>query len=251
MNEPCGELVELDFYFCNMKRADAFSRVVMHCCQHGGIFAGEALIVADIDARNNKFVHIYDRPVNTVTIDAVKLAQTLGDLNSDIVKVGIRSAIGIRDPLPEIITYAGVSPDASHLDNPSIAIVSEGWVFSTPGFERRAFKAGKRCYNKFIEICNALDPAYAAILNEDSLPCRYDLFHGRGKNCFLNFFVSNQLRHSDTIEKMYQDAYTERTPTGIYVSTWGMFNPRKKSIDTELGLERSSTIAKLLGSNNP
>ena len=251
MKEPHGEQVELGFYFGSTARRDAFERVIKYCCENGGIFDGTVLQSEETGPRSNRFTHIYDRGVRELTIAVNELEKRLEDKDGDIVKVAIWSAIGTSTDVPEVVTYGGVSADASQVDNPTIAVVGEGWVFSTPGYERQAKKVGRRCQKKLMEICSALDPDYAAILNEDSLPCRYDLARGAGKRCFANFFISERAYQQSmltAIEALYRDAYTERTSTGIYVSTWSMYNPKNITIANNVAIERSVRVAQALGS---
>lgn len=249
MKEPKGELVELDFYFHHAKRVDAFARLVKYCCGHGGSFAGKILQSEGIGTRNHKYKSIADRPVRELSINDNELERKLKDEDTDIIKIAIWLAIGTTKEVPEIVTYCGVSSEASQVDSPSIAIVGEGWVFSTPGYKRQAKNVGKRCYEKFVEICNALDPDYAAILNENSLPCSFDLRFGAGNRCFTNFFVSERSYNASSIkaiETLYNDSFTERLDTGIYVSTWSMYNPRNISIEIGEALKRSTEVAKML-----
>jgi hypothetical protein len=249
MKELSGELVGLDYYFRAVDRAEALAEVIRHCCEHGGMFAGKILQCEGPDAKKYRYSSIADRTVRKLSVDSSELARKLTDADVDVVSAAVWSAIGISDGVPEIITYCGVSSDASQVDNPSISIRGEGWVFSTPGQEKQAKKAGRHCYQKFTEICDDLDPDFASILNEDSLPCAYDLAGGAGKRCFANFFVSARAYDAkviSVIEHLYSDAYIERLPNGIYVSTWSYFNPHATTIERQFALERSAKVAGLL-----
>jgi hypothetical protein len=250
MKDLSGELVELDFNFGTIDRTKALAKVIQHCCEHGGIFAGKILQCEGPDAGKHRYSSIADRTVRRLSVDSTGLSRKLTDADVDVVSAAVWSAIGISDGVPEVITYCGVSSDASLVDNPSISIRGEGWVFSTPGQEKQARKAGRHCYEKFIEICSALDPDYASILNEDSLPCSYDLANGVGKRCFANFFVSARAYDAkvvSVIEHLFSDAYLERLPNGIYVSTWSYFNPGATTIERKIAIERSAKVAGLLG----
>lgn len=255
MNEPQNELIELGFYLPELARPEAFARVVNYCCAHGGRFAGQILVTEEPGARSIPFTCIAERMVRVMNISAAQLKQKLQDENTDVLKVGIWSAIGVTDRVPEIVTYSVVSPAASRVDKPSIAIVSEGWGYAIkpPGYERMARKKGRRCYEKFIDICNAFDPDYAANLGEEYLPCRFDLRRGEGKRSFDNFYVSARAYPASTlaaIDSLYHDAYRERLRGGLYVSTWWMFNPRKVTLASEARLERSARVARMLGMKN-
>jgi hypothetical protein len=253
MNEPTGELVELDFYFGNQTRKAAFSQIVRYCCAHGSKFAGEIWETKSEPGDDDRFRYIGDRRVFEIEIDANELDRKLLDPRIDIVKVALWSAIGVTDECPEVVAYNGVSDEASYHDNPTVALVSKGWVFSTPDCEQEAAIAGKRCYERLIAIANALDPDYAAILNEDSLPCPYELARGAGTRCFANFFVSERAYGRKTIaaiEALYSDAYTERIATGVYASTSPVYNPAQFKLDYKVRLERSQAVARMLGAHS-
>lgn len=257
MNEPQNELMELAFYWPELPRLEAFARVVNYCLAHGGRFSGQILVTEEPGARSHRFTHLFERTVRVINITAAQLQQKLQDEDTDVVKVGIWSAIGVADSVPEIVTYNAVSPAASRVDKPSIAIVSEGWGYPTefkpPGYERMARKKGRRSYEKFIDICNAFDPDYAANLGEEYLPCRFDLRRGEGERSFDNFYVSERAYQASTlaaIDALYHDAYRERLRGGLYVSTWWMFNPREVTLANEARRERSARVARLLGMEN-
>lgn len=255
MKEPGGELVELDFYFGNRDRVESYRRVVKYCIDNGGRFAGEILASEGSGIRQRRYAGLYSDPVRVIKMNADELERRFVDYDIDIVKVTVWSAIGITKKVPEIVTYGCISEEASVCDNPSIAIVGEGWQFSTPGYERQAEKMGKRCYQKFVAMCEALDPDYAAILNEDSLSCKYDLIHrwggcgGGGERCFFDFFISKNAHSANVIseiECLYNDVYTERFCKGLFVSTSSVYNPRGVEIGWEMALERSAKVARML-----
>ena len=249
MKEPSGELVELDFYFSDRSSADALRDIVVHCLRNGGTYCGQLLASQFPNARAAEFQGVYSSDVNVIAVGHEGLLRRLNDLNTRAVKIPVRSALGLTRDVPEIVTYSGVSQMASAIDTHPVAIVSEGWVFSTPGYERQAQKAGKRCYQKFIDVCTALAPDYAAILNEHSLPCRYDLGQGLGHECFCDFFVSFDPHDASVIselEAMFTDSYTERLRSGIFVSTTPVYNPEMAGIDRRTAFTRSKRVARLL-----
>lgn len=248
MKEPSGELVGLDFYFGDRICADAMRDVVTHCLAHGASFSGEALASEFDGARKAVFPSIYSELLSVQKFGIDELAKRLEADDVRLVKVGLWNAIGLTKNVPEIVTLNGISADASQRDTNPISIVGEGWHFSTPGYEKEALRDARRCCRTFLSVCRALEPDYAAILNEDSLSCRYDLQRGRGENCFCNFFVSQQRYGSsilDSIEAKYSDAYTERCAVGLYVATW-LFAPKKVSIDRGEAKSRSKEVVKLI-----
>lgn len=89
MEEPGGELVELDFYFRQWKRADAFARVVRYCLGHGGKFAGTIWCCRESEARDHHFISIYERPLCKLVITQDELEDRLEDRDTDVIKVAI------------------------------------------------------------------------------------------------------------------------------------------------------------------
>src|SRR5262245_44967648 len=116
MKELSGELVGLDYYFRSIDRTKALAQVIWHCCEHGGVFAGEILQCDGSDAGKHGYSSIADRTVRRLSADSSELACKLADADVDVVSAAVWSAIGISDGVPEIITYCGVSSDASRVD---------------------------------------------------------------------------------------------------------------------------------------
>jgi hypothetical protein len=146
------------------------------------------------------------------------------------------------------VTFNCISPEASTQDANPISIVGQGWEFSTPGYEKEAVAKAQRCHRTFINICMALEPEYAAILNEDSLSCQFDLRLGRGRHCFRNFFLSQRkygISMLDRVEAMYSDAYTARCPAGLYVATWN-FSPTNVKLDPHEAKRRSEMVTQMI-----
>jgi hypothetical protein len=248
MKEPSGEQVSLDFYFANRDSAGAMRDVVLHCLRNGASFSGEVLASEFEGARKAVFTHVYSEPFSVQSFTQEELLGRLQKDNVRLLKVGLWNAIGLTKNVPEIVTFNGMSTEASHHDTNPVAIVGEGWHFSTPGYETEALKDARRCFRTFLSVCRALDPDYAAILNEDSLSCQYDLRRGRGDDCFCNFFVSQRRYGSsilDSIQAKYADAYTERCPAGLYVATW-LFSPKKVKIDSDEAKRRSKEVVQLI-----
>jgi len=249
MKEPSGELVELDFYFSDRTDVDALRDISMHCIKNGGKYSGELLVSHHENARTHKFQNIYSSKVRVIEVSDSRLLDTLNDGNTRVVKVPIYLALGIIKKRPEIVTYNPVSNKASGKDYHPVAIVSEGWEFSTPGYELQAKKAGKLCYEKLKAVCTDLNPDYAAILNENSLPSPHDLEPETADYYFSDFYVCSSAYGTNTISKieaMYDDSYLERLPGGIYVSSYHVYNPKRITIDRRNTNRRSRKVAALL-----
>ena len=249
IKEPSGELVELDFYFSQRSSADAIRDVTKHCLENGGECGASIYVSQFPDARETSFQGSYSHDLIQLDGTADELLKHFDDENKRVMRIPIRYALDISKDSLDIVTFSGVSQLASKMDSHPVALLAEGWVFSTPGYSRQAEKAGKQCYRKFVAYCEALRPDYAAILNENSLPCRVDLKQGVGKECFYDFFISFEAygdRLISDIENMYRDSYVERSSEGIFVSTNPWYNPRKKGIDRTLARQRSTSVAGML-----
>ena len=249
LNEPSGELVEIDFYFGKLSSADAIELVTKHCLDNGGECSNRIYASQFDGARAASFEGVYSDEITQIEVTDDDLLAHFADENKRIVRVPIQDALGISRESSDVITFSGISAAASQSDSHPVAIVAEGWVFSTPGYSQEAAKAGKKCYRRFVDYCRRLRPDYAAILNEQSLPCCHDLKQGRGKDCFLDFFVNPDV-YGETLvtelEGMYADSYLERSSEGLYISTIAPYNPKKRSIARKEARARSAVVAKLL-----
>jgi len=249
MKEPMGEHVSLDFYFGNRSSTDALREVVLHLFARGATYSNEVLISRFEGARDAPFEGIYTNDLSQCSTNERELVSLLEDENVRVAKVGMWNAICLRDDTPDVVTFDGVSLEASTQDTHAVCVVSEGWVFSTEGHQQEAEKMGARCREIFLDVCTSLEPAYAAILNEDSLPCRYDLRSGRGARCFRNFFVSKKSFGAptlDRLESLFSDSYVERLEQGLYISTWKYFNPVGFVLESGEAVRRSREVARLV-----
>ena len=256
MKEPIGEQVSLDFYFSQLSHANAMRDTVVHCLDSGALFSGEVLVIESEDIRNLDFQYMSDEIISVKTLSDEKLLDWLDDKHKRILKVGLWNAIGIAEDVPEIVTYNSISEEASNHGNTNpISIVSEGWRINTERNEHDAIKCGRRCYKTFHRVCDALIPDYAAILNENSLSCPFDLkgefdpIYGNAQRLFCEFFISEQrygTQSLDNIKGMYSDCYTERRPSGLYVSTLEFYNPKRITLDRSEALKRSIEVAKIV-----
>lgn len=249
LKEPSGELVEIDLYFGGLSSADAIELVTKHCLDNDGECSNRIYASRFVGARAANFEGVYTDEITQVEATDDDLLAQFDDENKRIVRVPIHGALGISQKSSDVVTFCGISAAASQCDSHPVAIVAEGSVFSTPGYSQEAAKAGKMCYRRFVDYCRRLRPDYAAILNEDSLPCRHDLKLGRGKGCFGDFFV-NSVVYGETLvaklEEMYSDSYLERSSEGLYISTTAWYNPKRRSIDRLEARERSTVVARLL-----
>ena len=249
LEEPSGELAEVDFYFGKLSSADAIELVTKHCLDNGGECSNRIYVSKFDGARAASFEGVYCDEITQIEVTDDDLLAHFADENKRIVRVPIQNALGISQKSSDVVTFSGISAAASQSDTHPVAIVAEGWVFSTPGYSQQAAKAGKKCYRRFVDLCRSLRPDYAAILNEDSLPCRHDLKQGRGKDCLGDFFVNADVYGEKLVtelEEMYSDSYRERSSEGLYISTTAWYNPKKRSIDRREVRERSTFAAKLL-----
>jgi len=228
MKRPNGETVSFDFYFHQAKCEYALRDVVHYCMANSGKLSGEVLVAQLNKAKETRFTSVYSNPVYEKVVDEEGLGLQFLDNGIRVLIVGMWNAIGRSKETPDIVTFKGVSEDTP-LDQPNpISIVSEGWVFSTPGYEKERNNLARLFHQRFVAICDALQPTYAAILNEDSLACPNDLRKGKALRSFANFFISQKVYGPDVlarVEAMYSDAYTQRTRGGLYVATCGLVPP--------------------------
>ncbi len=248
MKRPSGEMVDLDFYFDDRVCADALRDVVNHCLTTGATFSGEMLVYEFDGARLAKLRHRYSHESRMAILSDEEMRHQMEREDVRIHTIGLWNVLGLSDTSPEIVSFNGVSEEATRCDTNPISIVGEGWRFSTEGYESERRQDGLKCYSRFIGVCKSLLPAYAAIMNEDSLPCLYDLSRKNDPRYFRTFFVSTRFAGKailDQIVSMYGDSYVERSPEGIYVSTWG-YAPIEVNVDVPSALRRSKQVAQLL-----
>ena len=249
LQEPSGELVGLDFYFGSLASADALEAVVRLCLESGGVCSNSIYVTEFKGARESKFESVYSAEVRQRHVSEATLFNCLLDSDQRVVRVPISGAIGISGDTADLVSFNGVSKLASLRDSHPVSIAAEGWMFSTPGYEQKAVKAGRRCYDRFLHYCQSLQPDYAAILNENSLPSACDLQGEKGNRCFYDFFVNAEVygehlvRH---LEHMYQDAFLKRIGNGIFVSASSWYNPKGLKVSRLEALQRSVAVSKLL-----
>lgn len=249
LQEPSGELVGLDFYFGSLASADALEAVVRLCLQSGGVCSNRIYVCDFKGARESQFESVYSDEVRKRGVSEATLFDCLSDSDQRVVRVPIAGAIGISGDTADLVTFNGVSRPALLRNSHPVSISAEGWVFSTPGYEKKAIKAGRRCYNRFLHYCKSLQPDYAAILNENSLPSACDLLREKGDRCFYDFFVNAEvygehlLQH---LECMYKDAFLERIGNGLFVSVSSWYNPKGLKINRLEASRRSVAVSKLL-----
>ena len=116
---------------------------------------------------------------------------------------------------------------AMFADYPAMEIVNEAFLFDAPGYERLAEQVGIRLYKLFIDICTRTNPVYAGIVIEDDIPVLRKLLETRC-GAFFDFFVNLDMINVDAKQLLavYEGAYFEFLPNGLYISTFGYFNPK-------------------------
>jgi hypothetical protein len=249
MQEPCGELVGLDFYKSRGTTADIFREVVDACLAFGARL-GDCILRSQFDgARHTPFGSIYDSPVSVADSSPPVIHAALIDPHVRVAKVPVWGAIGLSPEVPEVITYNVISSEALGRDCHPIAILGEGWRFSTPGYEQQARTDGQKCVRSFSLLCGSLLPDYAAILNEESLPCKVDLNGESGRRCFRNFFVNRTSVGESgirAIKEMYRPHLFIETDFGLFVYTSVAYNLHKGKMAIDEALDRSVRVAELL-----
>ncbi len=249
MKRPVGELVQFDFYFHQRSCEDALREVVRYFLGQGGLLSGEIIVAQIGEGKGSRMTSVYSEATVEKTINEQGLWEEFHREGFRVVTVGMWNAIGTSKKVPDIITFAGVSKDAPPDEPNPVSVVSEGWVFSTPGYEHDRNKLARRLHDHFVKACDSIKPTYAAILNEDSLASPHDLRNGKGHWCFANFYISRSDFGQEVlarVESLYSNAFCQPTEHGLYVSTW-MFSPKNIANDGKAIHECSSQVARILG----
>jgi hypothetical protein len=245
--------LELNFYFANLPEVEAFTRLVTTLLALGAKFTGTGYAHRGEGLRDKPFASTHDSVLEPVPIrDVTDLTRSLADPDIRLVQVYMEGATSTMSNVAEIVTYLSISPEAAHTDRHPLAIWTDGEVFSGPlreKYTQRARKVGRRTYERFRALIEALRPAYAAITSEWSLECPADLRRDPRSLAFRNFFVSRaHLEEANLayIQRLYSRAYIEPMGDGLYISCSKEFNPLGRGLDVG-DTPRQTEVGKLIG----
>jgi hypothetical protein len=157
-------------------------------------------------------------------------------------KLVIPNAVGLSPKLEELVVRGGV-----------VMLRTEGEAFCGPFRDdrMRLKKLGRRVYQRFVEVADAIPCVYGAILVEYSLEEPKKLRQDPRSLAFRDFFLSRERLENKAIEEAIRlagdEAYVENRATGVYISMSAEFNPKGRSIPLLEAQERSVRISAVIG----
>lgn len=250
-SEPKGEKISLEFYDGGRDSADLMRDVA------GALLARGAQIkwIEAIDAPDARGIR-FERwgPLSAVfglaNLSASDAIEALSSSNCKVGRLGIVGGVSAGERLAEVVDYSPLSASAFEVDSHPVALIAEGWVFSTPRQERQAIRRGRQCFETFVAICERIRPQYAAILNEQTLKGAADVGGCDGRE-FTNYYVRNDIVDFDEVVGLYNScvpSFLLRLEAGSYVSTWAPFNPEAITSPRSSAIGVGAGVAKLLHS---
>jgi hypothetical protein len=157
-------------------------------------------------------------------------------------KLVIPNAVGLIPKPEELVIRGGV-----------VILRTEGEAFCGPfrNNRMRLKKLGRRVYQRFVEVADAIPCVYGAILVEYSLEEPEELRQDPQSLAFRNFFLSRERLENKAVEEAIRlagdEAYVENRATGVYISMSAEFNPKGRSIPWLEAQERSVQISAVIG----
>ena len=157
-------------------------------------------------------------------------------------KLVISNAVGLIPKLEELEVKGGV-----------VILRTEGGAFcgSFRNNRMRLKKFGRKVYQRFVEVADAIPCVYGAILVEYSLEEPKKLQQDPRSLAFCDFFLSRERLENKAIEEAVRlagdESYVENRSTGVYISMSAEFNPKGRSIPSPESLWRSARISAVIG----
>jgi hypothetical protein len=154
----------------------------------------------------------------------------------------IPGAVGLIPKPEELVVKGGV-----------VMLRTEGEAFCGPFRDDRVRlkKLGRKAYQRFVEVADAIPCMYGAILVEYSLEEPKKLRRDPQSLAFRNFFLSRERLENKAVEEAIRlagdEAYVENRATGVYISMSAEFNPKGRSIPSPESQERSVQISAVIG----
>lgn len=154
----------------------------------------------------------------------------------------IPNAVGLIPKPEELVIRGGV-----------VILRTEGEAFCGPFRDdrMRLKKLGRRVYQRFVEVADAIPCVYGAILVEYSLEEPKKLRQDPQSLAFYDFFLSRERLENKAVEEAIRlagdEAYVESRATGVYISMSAEFNPKGRSIPLLEAQERSVQISAVIG----
>jgi hypothetical protein len=256
-NLPDPPFLELGFYFGDQPEADSFACLVTKLMELGASLTGAGSAHRGPDIRTKSFASMTDQPLpKPVTVSADSLTSIFKDPAIRIVELAMKDPIGIAQNAPGLVSYVSISPQAALIDRHPLAVITEGEVFCgalRDDFKESRHKAGIKVYNRFRELVQKLEPAYAAVTIEYPLQCPADLRRDPRSLAFRDFFVSERYlgsRGLARVKEIFNGAFIEPITNGLYVSCNEDFNPEGRNLNNESAQWLSVDAAKLIAFAN-
>ena len=154
----------------------------------------------------------------------------------------IPKAVGLSQKPEELVVRGGV-----------VILRTEGLAFCGPFRDdrRRLKKLGRKVYQRFVEVADAIPCVYGAILVEYSLEEPEKLRQDPRSLAFRDFFLNRERLENKAIEEAIRlagdEAYVESRARGVYISMNAEFNPKGRSIPSPESQYRSARISAVIG----
>ncbi len=154
----------------------------------------------------------------------------------------IPNAVGLSPKPEELVVRGGV-----------VILRTEGEAFCGPfrNDRMRLKKLGRKVYQRFVDVADAIPCVYGAILVEYSLEEPKKLRQDPRSLAFCDFFLSRERLENKAIEEALRlagdEAYVESRATGVYISMSAELNPKGRLIPSPESQWRSARISAVIG----
>jgi hypothetical protein len=248
-----GPFLELNFFWAEVPLDEAFSRLVHALLRFGAVFRRGGLVVR----------RDYPGPPSDVTVEAVRDVNIAGiedvdryvaDPNWALSTVYMEGATATTSGVAEVVGRGTISAEAALHDPCPLTIYTEGqwtdaWAQETKAGERWARTTGRRAKERFCALAASTGPSYGAITVANSLPTPWALRQTADAYAFRDFYIDvNFIGDAEATHllSVFADAYSEPVGSGIYISTWQYFNPRRISIPLAETYQRSMQASRAI-----
>lgn len=221
-----GPFLEMHFYFADSSDHESLHRVLLALEEGGAHYTGSALahkgqdIFGSVSDQKRIAVPLY----NLKEFDRYRCQKQF-----QVVQVGMSNASTLDRHSEEIVGYGPISADAAQNDHHPISLWADGSDFQNQQLGAVYHqRLGHRFYTRFRWLCCNLQPSYASISFNGSLPCPSDLQRSPNNWLFHNFFVNDSYLGIDSyslFQAISPALYTEKIDDSTYISTSRLFNP--------------------------
>lgn len=241
--------VSLGFFVDALPDEEALEAVCMSLLAQGGVPSGP-LVVAPRSQGNFESVSDLAAVLETEVIAAgaagrQHLIERLGAAR--VLRAGVR-----LDPLGDgVVTFEPAEANEQH---PVVALWAAEELGIPPALQsaserRRARRRAGAVLGVFREVCEALDPLYAGLGCEMTLPSRSRLGPDRARIGTEIFVSSRALAAARALEGRLRQCFAagvvEAWASGLFCSGWELFNGQGRSVPSPLTVSRQ--VLSLLG----